>query len=339
MKIVLRSVTITAIATAAVTVAAALVAVVGNSYDFTERDVTIPVAGGVLAGVLTEPTNTTARGLVVLVHGDGPVDATQNGLYDPWFDGAAASGFATLSWSKPGVGASDGDWLSQSMADRAVEVETVIDWARAQPEIPTSTLVLWGASQAGWVIPTVVADRDDVDGVVAVGTAVNWLRQGQFNRESELDHDDAGPEERARAEATSANTAALLERGAPYDEYAATTTDPMSRDRWGFVERNFRADATEELRRASTRDIPWLLLAGEHDRNVDVIETANVYRDELRDRFTVFRVDAVHSMARPSVDDSALLGLVTGVIWPRALLADGVIDAYRELLDTVAHQS
>lgn len=341
MKRVSRGVVVAAITTVAVVASATLVAVIGNSYDFDERSVKIPVAGGHLSGVLTTPKNVASRGLVVIVHGDGPVDATQNGLYDPWFDGAAASGYSTLSWSKPGIGGSDGDWLAQSMNDRAVEVGTVIDWAQTQPDIPTSTLVLWGASQAGWVLPTVVADRDDIDGVVAVGTAVNWLRQGRFNLEAELDHDGATAEERALAEARSASTDALLERGATYDEYAATTddSDPMSRERWGFVERNFHADATDDLRRAAAQDIPWLLLAGEHDRNVDVAETADTYQDVFGDQLTVAWVDGVHSMARPAVDDSEFVGLIIGVFWPRALLADGVIDAYRELLDAVPPHS
>lgn len=333
MKIVFRVVAIAAAALGVLAIAAAGVAVSGNSYDFDERDVKIPTEDGHLAGVLTTPKNAEARGLVVMIHGDGPVDATQGGLYDPWFDGAAASDYATLSWSKPGIGGSDGDWLSQSMADRAKEVETAIDWARTQPEIPTSRLVLWGASRAGWVLPTVVAARNDIDGVVAVGTAVNWLRQGRFNLEAQLDHDEASPEARARAEAESQRVDALLAAGASYEEYASTTTDPMTRERWGFVSKNYTVDATSELTGAATRGVPWLLFAGEHDRNVDMAETARTYRDILGSAVIVTKVDAVHSMARPVVDDSELIGVATGILWPRALLAAGVIDAYRSFLD------
>lgn len=338
MKRAFRWVAIVTVTVLVVAVGAVGVGLAGNSYAFDERQVEIPLAAGSLSGVLTTPKSGEAHGVVVMVHGDGPVDATQNGLYDPWFDGAAASGYATLSWSKPGVGGSDGDWLTQSLPDRAAEVSAAVDWAKAQPDVPTSTIVLWGASQAGWVLPVVVADRDDIDGVVAVGTAINWLRQGQFNLQSELDHDRADAEQRARAEAASATTDALLERGASYEEYLGETTeaDPMTLERWGFVQRNFRADATSDLARAATRYIPWLLLAGEHDRNVDVHETAEVYREIFGGDVKVTWVDAVHSMARPIVDDSEFIGLVTGAFWPRALLADGVIDSYRGLLDQVA---
>lgn len=42
---------------------------------------------------------------------------------------------------------------------------------------PTSFTVLWGASQAGWVLPKVASSRVDIDAVVAVSPAINWLRQ------------------------------------------------------------------------------------------------------------------------------------------------------------------
>lgn len=269
-----------------------------------------------------------------MIHGDGPVDATQGGLYKPWFEGAAEAGWATLSWSKPGVGGSTGDWLGQSMADRAAEAEWVLDWARQYADIPTPRIVLWGASQAGWVLPAIVAHRDDIAGVVAVGTAANWMRQGQYNLQAELDHKAADNAERGKAEIESARTNALLERGASYEEYRDITheTDPMTRERWTFVSRNFRSDAEHDLRAAAQRRIPWHLMAGKHDRNVDVTETARIYQGILGDQFTTTTLNAAHSMARPIMEDSELAGLITGVFWPRALLAPGVIGDYQAFL-------
>lgn len=310
------------------------VAVVGNDFRFTASTVEIPAASGTLEAVLTRPTGGPVTGVVVMVHGDGAVDATQDGLYAPWFEGAADAGFATLSWSKPGVGGSTGDWLAQSMDDRAAEVEAAIDWARARADVPTERIVLWGASQAGWVLPKVVAARDDLAGVVAVGTAIDWLSQGRYNLESELAHDDASPAERTRAIAESDATRALLDEGASFEQYLAATTDgePMSRQRWAFVLRNHGADATDDLRAAAARHLPVLLLAGRHDRNVDVAETERVYREILGDDLSVRHVDAAHSMARPIVEDVDPVGAAVAVLWPRGLLADGVIDGYTDFL-------
>ncbi|WP_217428125.1 alpha/beta hydrolase family protein [Microlunatus speluncae] len=313
------------------------VVIFGNTYRYAQREVSIPVGAGQLSGVLITPRDGRPRGLVVMVHGDAAVEATMDGLYGPWFEGAADSGWATLSWSKPGVGGSDGDWLRQSMADRAAEVSAVLDWARSRPELPTGRVVLWGASQAGWVLPKVVAARSDLDGVVAVGTAINWLRQGRYHLEAGLADDDAGPAERAAAITDSERTVALLERGASHEEYRAATADPdpMPPARWGFVGRNFRSDATADLSAAAKRGIPWSLMIGDHDRNVDVAETERVYRTILGSQVTPRRFAAAHSMARPVMEDSAPVGFATGVVWPRALLAPQVIEHYRATLDAL----
>lgn len=312
-------------------------ALVGNSFRFTREPVTIPGRHGDLAGVLTLPPDGTAHGLVVMVHGDGPVEATQDGLYAPWFEGAADAGFATLSWSKPGVGGSDGDWLAQSMNDRAAEVATALDWAHQRDDVPTGTIVLWGASQAGWVLPKVTRVRADVDAVVAVGPAINWLRQGRHHLLAELEHDGADAQERDRAVEESDRTRELLERGASYEEYLAATTsaEPMSAQRWGFALRNVGADATDDLAAAATREIPVHLMVGTHDRNVDVDETERVYRSIFGPLLTVERVDGAHSLARTVMEDNDAVGLTTGVLWPRALLAPRAIDDYSRFLSTL----
>lgn len=312
-------------------------AVLGNSYRFDQRAVTIPGPEGRLSGVLTLPPAGAARGLVVMVHGDGPVEATQGGLYSPWFEGAADAGFATLSWSKPGVAGSDGDWLSQSMEDRASEVSAAIDWARAQADVPTERIVLWGASQAGWVVPAVTRIRDDIDGVVAVGTAINWLRQGRFNLIAELEYDGASAEERETALEESDQTRALLERGASYHEYLSSSAgaDRMTEARWKFVQRNVGSDATADLVASASRDIPVHLMVGTHDRNVDVVETEETYRSIFGASFSVTHIEGAHSLARPVMEDNDLVGFFTGSVWPRALLAPGAIEDYRSFLSSI----
>lgn len=333
-KKILKRVSIAMVGVVAVAAVLAGVAAVGNDYAFDEKAVVIPGPDGELAGVLTLPSDGDARGLVVMVHGDGPVGATQGGLYAPWFEGAADAGFATLSWSKPGVGGSAGDWLAQTMDDRADEVSAAIDWARTQAEIPTETIVLWGASQAGWVLPQVTRDRDDIAGVVAVGTAINWLRQGRFHLLAELEDAEADVDERRRALEESDRTRALLDRGASYEEYLATTTsaEPLSEDRWGFVVRNVDSDATADLLASAPRGIPVLLMAGSHDRHVDVAETEETYRSILGSAVSVVHVDGAHSLARTVMEDHDVVGLLTGVFWPRALFTPEVVDGYTAFL-------
>lgn len=223
----------------ALVVAAGLVGVVlwQNSYDMDEQRVSIRHGGHTLKGVLATPKNGRKHyGLVVYVHGDGPVDATHDDGYKPLWEANARAGYASLSWDKPGVAGAPGNWLDQSMDDRANEAAAAIAWARARPDIDGDRIGLWGASQAGWVLPKVAA-KTPVSFVIAVSPAINWLQQGRYNLLSELRADGA-PKARAKAEvAKSEATRRLLERDATFEEYVKAMrgdADGMTADRWGF---------------------------------------------------------------------------------------------------------
>lgn len=310
------------------------VTLVGHDFRFHQEHISIPAGEAELEAVLSMPTDSPARGLVIVVHGDGAIDATQNDLYLPWFEAAADAGYATLSWSKPGVGHSEGNWLDQSMTDRAAEVSAVIDWALSQDSIPTKRVVLWGASQAGWVLPKVAVSRDDIAAVVAVNPAINWLRQGRFNLLAELDHGKADAITREEAIRCSDQTRLHLERNADFDSYLANACHPeqWTEDRWQFGQKNYTSDATDDLAAMSSKQVPVFLMLSEHDRNVDVRETATVYRELLGDDVTIEYFDATHTVARPVMEDFEALGIVTAILWPHALTADSALSSYRDYL-------
>ncbi|MFJ8432090.1 alpha/beta hydrolase family protein [Kitasatospora sp. NPDC094019] len=319
-------------------VAAGLVGTVlwQHSYDLDERRVTIRHGGHVLNGVLAVPRDGRERhGLVVHVHGDGPVDATHDDGYRPLWAANAEAGYASLSWDKPGVAGAPGNWLDQSMDDRAEEAAAAIAWARARPDIDGDRIGLWGASQAGWVLPKTAA-RTPVSFVVAVSPAINWLRQGRYNLLAELRADGASP---ARIEAGTARSdavRALLARGAGFEEYVAAMggdADGMTADRWGFVSRNHTADATRDL--PALRGVPVLLVLAGQDLNVDTAETERGYREALDPggALTVAHYpDAGHSLVARSVEKSDLRLTLTALFAPRSLFADGFLDGQRDFL-------
>jgi dipeptidyl aminopeptidase/acylaminoacyl peptidase len=313
------------------------VAAVGNDFAIRTEPVRIPAASGELDGVLAWPEATAGPvGVVVFVHGDGPIDATSDGYYLPIWESLAEAGYASLSWSKPGIGGSTGDWLAQSLADRTREVEAAIDWVAARPGIDPTRIGLWGASQAGWVAPAVAAARGEVTFIIMVSPAVNWLRQGRYNLLAELDAAHASNEERERAVTVSDDTRGLLGENASYQRYRAETIDPkpMSQDRWSFVRRNYRADATADLEALGRRHIPVLLLLGEEDLNVDIDETEATYRTMLGPSLTVQRFpDARHSLARTAVEDNAWWGVTVGVLAPRQVFVSGYLDAHRDFIE------
>ncbi|MFF8652809.1 alpha/beta hydrolase family protein [Streptomyces huasconensis] len=307
-----------------------------HSYAMDERRVTIRHGGHTLHGVLTTPRDGRARhGLVVYVHGDGPVDATHEDGYKPMWEANARAGYASLSWDKPGVAGAPGDWLGQSMADRADEVAAAIAWARARPDIDGRRIGLWGASQAGWVLPKVAA-KTPVSFVVAVSPAVNWLRQGRYHLLARLRADGASRGRVAAEVAESDATRRLLERRATFEEYVRARggdADGMTAARWGFISRNYRADVTGDLR--SLRGVPVLLVLAGHDLNVDTAATERVYRKVLAGggALTVEHYpDAAHSLVKRSVERSGPRITLTALFAPRALFADGFLDDQRLFL-------
>ncbi|MGW1767117.1 alpha/beta hydrolase family protein [Streptomyces sp. NPDC002073] len=298
------------------------VAVWQNTYAIQERRVTIPGPGGVpLDAVLALPERPAGRaGLVVFVHGDGPVDATHDTYYRPLWEAFARAGYASLSWNKPGVAGSAGDWLDQTMDDRAAETAAAIGWARGRPEIDPGRIGLWGISQAGWVLPKVAARTPGIRFVIAVSPAVNWLRQGRYNTLAELADEGAPPERVRAALAAREHRLALLRKGLPYDGADITP------GRWRFIARNHRADATADLR-AVPRGVRVLLVLGGRDLNVDVAETEAVYRRVLSGgALRVVRYPAAtHGIVPEAVESSPLRSTLTAVFAPRALYAPGYL--------------
>ncbi|MGW3557406.1 alpha/beta hydrolase family protein [Streptomyces sp. NPDC000963] len=320
----------TAWVTACVLVAAAgLTGVVWqNTYALREEKVSLRHGGKLLQGVLARPDRGPGPfGLVVFVHGDGPVDATHETFYRPLWESFARAGYASLSFDKPGVGGSEGDWLDQSMEDRAEETLAAVRWARGRPDVDGRRIGLWGASQAGWVLPKVAARDRRLRFVIAVSPAVNWLRQGRYNLLAELDRAGASDREREAALRRREVTLALLGRRASFAAYRAALGDAegMTEARWAFVARNHRSDATADLR--AMAGTPLLLVLAGHDVNVDVGETEAVYREVLpASSLTVARYpNATHSLVDHEVENSDLRLTLTAVLAPRRLYTGGFL--------------
>jgi dienelactone hydrolase len=304
-----------------------------NDFAIREERVTIPGPAQPLDGVLALPRTAEGPfGLVVFVHGDGPADATRDAFYRPIWESFAKAGYASLSWNKQGIDGAPGNWLNQSMQDRAAEVTAAIDWARGRSDIDPRRIGGWGISQGGWVLPEVAVQQPDMQFVILVGVAVNWLRQGEYNLRAELRARNAPQSELVAALERRDRTNQLLRDNAGHDMYVATGIDPspMSADRWGFVARNYLSDISPTLPQIQ---IPVLLELGEADLNVDVTETESVYRELVRpDLLTVQTYPhASHSIARENLDNNrdSVASFLVAVLAPRQIYAPGYLDNLR----------
>ena len=227
----------------------------------------------------------------MFVHGDGELPADAYGYYVPMWERLARAGVATLAWDKPGVGDSTGNWLHQSMADRAREVVDAVAGARAaDPSDRFSSIGLIGFSQAGWVVPALAAGdhRPDFapDFAIVVSGAVSWRRQSDWLTRRRLEREGHDPATVDAAVEQNARDTAFIADSHGYDDYLRHERDkcergvlpsgcePMSADRYRFVRANLDADASEALARVR---VPLLALFGDTDPNVDVDESRATY--------------------------------------------------------------
>ncbi|MGW5135094.1 alpha/beta hydrolase family protein [Streptomyces sp. NPDC004135] len=309
-----------------------------NTYALREERVVMLHQGQRLEGVLAlPPAGDGPFGLVVFVHGDGPVDATHDTFHRPLWESFARAGYASLSFSKPGVGGSEGDWLAQSMDDRAAETLAAVAWARDRPGIDGRRIGLWGASQAGWVLPKVAAKDRRLQFVIAVSPAVNWLRQGRYHLLGELRREGADQRHVDEALRRRETTLRLLRQRASYEEYRAAVGDTgdagdITPARWRFISKNHTVDAVADLR--AMRNTPVLLVLAGHDVNVDVAETEAVYRSILpASTLTVEHYpDATHSLVDHHTERSRQRLTATAVLAPRKLYAAGFLDRQAHFL-------
>ncbi|MGH9389132.1 MAG: alpha/beta hydrolase family protein, partial [Vicinamibacteria bacterium] len=129
------------------------------ALPFPKESVTFRHGENTLAGDLSRPSGPAPHPAIVFVHGAGPTSRHWSG-HEPIRDEFLRRGFATLIWSKPGVDESTGDYLEQSMDDRAGEVEAAMSYLATRADIDRKRIGLWGGSQAGWVVPKVAARRE-----------------------------------------------------------------------------------------------------------------------------------------------------------------------------------
>lgn len=115
--------------------------------DAQEVHTVVPTEMGDLHGILRVPDGTPLPGLV-LVDGSGDGDRNAWGGRPTWL---ADAGAVVLRHDKPGCGGSPGDWMAQTLHDRARETLDAVRTLRGRPATANQPVGLYGVSQGGWV--------------------------------------------------------------------------------------------------------------------------------------------------------------------------------------------
>ncbi|MGF6189376.1 alpha/beta hydrolase family protein [Serratia sp. 2723] len=225
-----------------------------------------------LEGTLILPPGKISPPLVLLVHGDGAQDRWSAGGYIPLVNFLVSRGIAVYSWDKPGVGASSGNWLAQSMSDRAEEAASALRKLKQEPELNHSDIGFLGFSQAGWVVPN-ASQQVKTDFVILVGAAINWRTQGIYYMGQRLKSEGLSAENIVKAKQREATAFDWQ-----FTEEAAASPCSSGCTRQDFERRNSHADARKDI---SAMQTPVMILMGEDDRNVDPHETISVWSEDL----------------------------------------------------------
>jgi dienelactone hydrolase len=162
-------------------------------------------SGGVsLAGTLTLPAGPGPFPAVAVVHGSGSVPRTYGQAFAQFF---VRAGVAVLAYDKRGVAQSGGKWPGEAASPQNVDVyardaQAAVRFLAGHPRLDRSRIGLWGASQAGWIIPLAASRERLVSfAVIGVGPVVTEGEQVEYSRHTTqgAQPPQASPEEIERA--------------------------------------------------------------------------------------------------------------------------------------------
>ncbi|KDE40831.1 hypothetical protein ADINL_0480 [Nitrincola lacisaponensis] len=226
-----------------------------------------------VAYFLTPEDHQQTKGVIIFVHGDGAMPYDAHGYYQPIWQRLSRAGFAIFSWNKPGVGGSSGQWLLQSMEDRQSEVLAAIEHVKARYGFQAGQIGIVGFSQAGWVVPKIAKNNQDVCFLIGAGFALNWMEQSWYLTNTRMQLQGSSSAEVDSAYQRYLDEQVFFSQSPNYHDYLSRFGDKrsaISRERFQFIALNHQADATTDYT-AITQ--PFLLLLGEQDRNVDIKTT------------------------------------------------------------------
>jgi pimeloyl-ACP methyl ester carboxylesterase len=157
----------------------------GRRIETREEEVRFQHDSVSLGGTLILPAGPPPYPALVLVHGS---NALTRDVFGPWSRFFAATGFAVLAFDKRGTGGSNGDWRKADFLALAGDVSAGVRFLAKRADIRRDRIGLWGASQAGWIMPVVAATMADTIAfmVVHAGTGTTVREQGRLNLRQEL---------------------------------------------------------------------------------------------------------------------------------------------------------
>lgn len=247
-----------------------------------------------VVGDLRLPSGDPPYPVVLFVHGDGPNNRTSGVTYPPIMERMLRAGYATFAWDKPGTGESTGEIdRSRLTEQRSRIVLDAMAVLRARADIDSERVGLWGISQAGYVMPRVLEQSDDVAFLIAVSCAGGpGVEQGIYLLASQmvcLGH--PADEKEAIVQGIRAFTLAttyeeFLRRREPFADMPAFRAmgrfgqrmNTPSREDWHPADPAREYYGYDPMETIAATPIPILAVFGGLDTQVDPIQGMEAYR-------------------------------------------------------------
>jgi pimeloyl-ACP methyl ester carboxylesterase len=281
-----------------------------------------------VVGDLKRPSGPGPHPVILFVHGDGPNNRTSGVTYPLLMARMLRAGYATFAWDKPGTGESTGEIdRSRLTEQRARIVLDAMEVLKGRPDIDANRMGLWGISQAGYVMPRVLEETDEVAFMIAVSCAgAPGVEQGLYLLASQMVCLGYPPEEKEalRAELRAFTLAETYEEFVRHREPFVDVPTFRAMARFGqrvevpSQEEWHPADPAREyygfdpMAVVRDTDIPILAVFGERDTQVDPVQGAWAWREALS--------QAGHPLSRvevfPATDHNILLS-ATGCVEER----------------------
>lgn len=276
-----------------------------SAQSFESTEFRFESNGVLLSGRIDQPRNMPAQAIIVLIHGYGPTDIIGRDMYADLREAFTSLGIATVTWDKPGCGASEGDFdINQPVESSAQEVLDAISYLRAEQVPGAQKFGLWGVSRAGWIAPLAVSQDPSIDFWISVsGTTAedNFF----YLLMSNLPFEGGSVEEAELLRREWLTGYQMLREGQSYDAFLSATTHLRSneyirrmRGEW-WTQQEYEAhqrylaetgdaapfhpetgqfifvDNFEAL--LSGLDVDVLALFGDRDLNIDWRQTRSLY--------------------------------------------------------------
>jgi len=266
-----------------------------------------------VVGDLRLPAGSGPFPVVLFVHGSGPADRIGAlGLYLPIMERMLQAGFATFAWDKPGTGESTPE-LDESDPNlrhqRAQILLDAIELMKSRPDIDPIRIGVWGASQAGYVIPIALTQTEDIAFVICVscpgesGIDQTGYQAMAFGLCEDMPKEKLAERDRLLKELDQNRS---YETYDGYQAYRKSMADlaalvPVSLESWPVTpEEDWLSNPIEDegvwnpVPVFSQVRIPVLAIFGDQDRQGDPLQAAYAYRKALsetgnpRNRVEVF---------------------------------------------------